>query len=185
MPPPARAAAMRTSSFNLVDNNALKEMNLRLGTTATIIDEFQADHRYFGSEYGNAPGAPIHLVAPSSYATRPHGLLHYSHLNSALSSRSFFQVGDVAPAREHDYGFDVTTPLGRTTNFTVNGGQTRIRGQVNGNVLIPLPEERTPLTTDPRGRTGCGSSSRPTRMDAEPAGHRPADAEHQLAAGDQ
>jgi hypothetical protein len=135
--------------FNLIDNNALKELNLRLGTTATLADEFGADRKYFGSEFGNAPGAPIHLAAPPARPAQPHGQLFYSHLNSALTARSFFQVGEVQPAREHDYGFSVTAPLREGTDLTLNGGQTRIRGQVNGNVLVPLPEERIPLSTDP------------------------------------
>ena len=36
--------------FNLIDNNALKELNVRLGATATIIGAFQPDRSYFGSE---------------------------------------------------------------------------------------------------------------------------------------
>src|SRR5215472_7474705 len=39
--------------FNLIDNNALKELNFRLGTSATIITEFLPDRKYFGTEYGN------------------------------------------------------------------------------------------------------------------------------------
>ncbi|MEZ5366565.1 MAG: hypothetical protein R2748_30560 [Bryobacterales bacterium] len=34
--------------FNLVDNNALKELNVRPGTTATLVDEFKVDQGYFG-----------------------------------------------------------------------------------------------------------------------------------------
>jgi hypothetical protein len=48
--------------FNLIDNNALKEMNVRLGTTATLYDEFRADRSYFGGEFGNRPVAPFHLA---------------------------------------------------------------------------------------------------------------------------
>ncbi|MFN9893598.1 MAG: hypothetical protein ACK58M_10225, partial [Acidobacteriota bacterium] len=36
--------------FNLVDNNALKELNVRLGATATLVEEFRADRGYFGAE---------------------------------------------------------------------------------------------------------------------------------------
>ena len=38
--------------FNLVDNNALKELRVRLGTTATIIEEFKPAGGYFGAEFG-------------------------------------------------------------------------------------------------------------------------------------
>src|SRR5690242_10689226 len=54
--------------FNLIDNNALKYLNIRLGTNATIITEFQPERRYFGTEFGSAPVAPIHLSAPKSLA---------------------------------------------------------------------------------------------------------------------
>ena len=50
--------------FNLVDNNALKELNIRLGTTATIVQEFRADRNYFGAEFGNPPSPVLH-VAPA------------------------------------------------------------------------------------------------------------------------
>ena len=41
--------------FNLIDNNTRKELNSRLGTSATIVDEFRPDLNYLGTEYGNAP----------------------------------------------------------------------------------------------------------------------------------
>src|SRR6476659_3366787 len=43
--------------FNLIDNNALKELNIRLGTNATIVQEFFPDRNYFGVEFGNPPAA--------------------------------------------------------------------------------------------------------------------------------
>src|SRR6186997_154375 len=74
--------------FNLIDNNALKELNIRLGTTATLIDDAKADRGYFGAEYGNRPTAPIHLV-PTKAASF-HGSLFETHGNSVLNTRSFF-----------------------------------------------------------------------------------------------
>src|SRR5258708_40323306 len=47
--------------FNLIDNNALKDLNIRLGTNATIVTEFQPARKYFGTEFGNNPATPIHL----------------------------------------------------------------------------------------------------------------------------
>src|SRR6266487_3524056 len=47
--------------FNLIDNNALKELNIRLGTSATITRVFQPEFRYFGTEFGNKPSGPMHL----------------------------------------------------------------------------------------------------------------------------
>src|SRR4029453_13031021 len=47
--------------FNLVDNNALKELNVRLGTTATIVSEFLPQRNWSSSEYGNNPPPLLHL----------------------------------------------------------------------------------------------------------------------------
>jgi hypothetical protein len=132
--------------FNLVDNNALKELNVRLGTTATIVREFAPVNSYFGAEFGNAPRASI--TTPNPLRNGFHGQVHEAHLNSVFSARSFFQVGGVKPARENDYGFNVGfTPFAKTKLF-IEAGQQKIRGNVNGNVLVPRPDERTPLTND-------------------------------------
>ena len=136
--------------FNLVDNNALKELNIRLGTTATIIDEFVVTQGYFGSEYGKPPTPPVH--APPAPAGGFHGDAFWRHNNSLFSARSFFQVGSVRPARENLYGVNLAAPLGALGAITLGVSQNKIRGNVNGNVLIPLPEERTPLAKDPATR---------------------------------
>ncbi len=136
--------------FNLVDNNALKELNVRLGTTATIVREFLPGSNYFGAEFGNTP-APV-LSVPAALKPAHHGSLHIAHLNSVFSARSFFQVGDVKPARENDYGLTVNSPLWKGASIFVEGSQQKLRGSVNGNVLVPKAEERTPLTTDPATR---------------------------------
>ena len=136
--------------FNLIDNNALKELNIRTGVTATIVREFRPDRNYFSAEFGNPAPAPVH-VAPSERAGW-HGDLHFGHLNSVFSARSFFQVGDVKPARENDSGVSALVPLGRKagrTHINLEGAQSRIRGNVNGNVLVPRADERTPLASDP------------------------------------
>ena len=136
--------------ITLIDNNVLKELNIRMGTKATIIQEFDADKGYFGREFGGEPSRQVHL-APSR-ASRLHGNLYESHNNSLFSARSFFQIGDVKPARVNDYGFQLGSPLWRGANFSVDGSQQRNRGSVNGNVLVPRPDERTPLATDPETR---------------------------------
>ncbi|MCZ2078979.1 MAG: hypothetical protein HUU41_16265 [Bryobacteraceae bacterium] len=133
--------------FNLVDNNALKELNVRLGTTVTVIQEFQPDRSYFGAEFGVVPRSPLHLGAGAF--DKIHGRLHASHLNSIFSARSFFQVGDVQAAHENDYGFRLSLPAWDGAYLSVEGSQQKIRGSVNGNVLVPRPDERTPLATDP------------------------------------
>ncbi|MCB1020419.1 MAG: TonB-dependent receptor [Acidobacteria bacterium] len=134
--------------FNLVDNNALKELNVRLGTTATLVDEFKVDQGYFGAEFGAPPTRPIHATGlPGGRAF--HGSLFESHQNSVTSARAFFQVGDVKPARENNYGARVQLPLWEKARLSLSGSQIKLRGQVNGNVLVPLESERTALTTDP------------------------------------
>src|ERR1700693_6512916 len=89
--------------FNLIDNNALKDLNIRLGTNATIITEFQPERKYFGTEFGNNPTSLIH---PHSLTRSRdfHGGLSFTRADSIFSARSFFQVGGVKPAHENDYG---------------------------------------------------------------------------------
>src|SRR6266567_4557325 len=48
--------------FNLIDNNALKYLNIRLGTNAAIVSEFRPERKYFGTEFGGTPTAAIHLT---------------------------------------------------------------------------------------------------------------------------
>jgi hypothetical protein len=136
--------------FNLIDNNAFKEAAIRLGTNATLVREFDAEKNYFGSEYGGAPQGVLVLAPQAGRAL--HGAVRWMHLNSVTSARSFFQAGPVQAARENDYGFDATTGLWRGAALTVRGGQQKIRGNVNGNVLVPRADERTPLTTNPLER---------------------------------
>lgn len=133
--------------FNLIDNNALKELNTRTGTTATLFGEFRADRTYFGSEFGVSPGGQPHLSA--SKASPWHGNVFLWHGNSVFNARSFFTVGELKPAHENQYGATVTLRLSEKTHATADGGQNRVRGFVNGNVLVPRADERTPRIADP------------------------------------
>ena len=105
--------------ITLIDNAVLKELNIRMGTTATVVEEFRADRNYFGSEFGSKPSSLLHLSAAAT--SRFHGNLYASHNNSIFSARSFFQVGDVRPARENDYGFTVGFPVWRGAQLTGSG----------------------------------------------------------------
>jgi hypothetical protein len=136
--------------FNPIDNNVLKDLNVRLGSTATIIEVFRPERSYYSAEFGNRPGAALHEQAARQTAF--HGNLFYGHGNSVFNSRSFFQVGDVQPARVNRYSASAGLTLPREWYASVDGGENRSRGQVNGNVLIPLPAERIPLTTNPETR---------------------------------
>lgn len=136
--------------LTLIDNNVLRELNERLGISATAVKSFQIDRSYWATEYGGQPSRPLH--APPARASRINGNLFLTHTNSAVSARSFFQVGAVQPARSNNYGLTVGMPAWSGAALTVTASQTRNRGQVNGNVLVPTPEERIPLATDPATR---------------------------------
>lgn len=137
--------------FNLIDNNALKELNVRLGTTATIVTEFEPQRQYFGVEYGNNPPGLLHVSA-SKFNPGIHGLLFATHSNSILSARSFFQVGSVRPAHENQYGLNFTSGLWKNAWLTFDGSQQKIRGNVNGNILVPRFDERFTIAADPQVR---------------------------------
>ncbi len=136
--------------LTLIDNNVLKELLRRMGATATIIEGFAAEQSFFGLEYGGAPKPSLHL--PKATRQDVHGELSWSHQNSALSARSFFQVGDVRPARTNDYGLKFGTPLWSQSALTLQMSQRKLLGQVNGNVLVPAADERNPSTIDPAKR---------------------------------
>lgn len=136
--------------FNLVDNNALKELNVRLGATATIIQEFRAERGYFSAEFGNAPSSVLHVAAAPHAGL--HGNVYEAHRNSIFSARTFFQVGGVKPAHDNDYGLALSAPAWRGGYISADASQQKLRGWVNGNVLVPKPDERTPLAADPASR---------------------------------
>ena len=83
--------------FNLIDNNAAKDLSIRLGPKATLIEEFDVNRSYFGAEFGDSPTTPLHLE-PKPFAGI-HGNLYETHNNSVFSARSFFQAGGVKPAQ--------------------------------------------------------------------------------------
>ena len=136
--------------LTLIDNNVLRELNERLGISATAVKGFQIDRSYWATEYGGPPSRPIHT--PPARASKVNGNLFLTHTNSAVSARSFFQVGAVQPAHSNNYGLTVGLPAWQGAALTINASQTRNQGQVNGNVLVPTLEEREPLTNDPATR---------------------------------
>ena len=161
--------------LTLIDNNVQKEINIRMGTTATIVREFDATRGYFGTEFGNPPSRPMHLKPPGGRSL--HGSVYETHGNSVFSARSFFQVGSVKPATSNDYGAQLTVPLPVESSLSVDLSQQRNRGNVNGNVLMPLPEERIPLATNPDLRAMVSRildaypDEAPNRPDINPRAH--------------
>ena len=161
-PPAARSPEMQVSrtdagagenernenvAVNPVDMDLLKDLLVRIGTTATVIPQFLPDLSYFGSEYGTAPSIGLH--PPARVWRALHGRLYESHQNSVFGARAFFQVGGLKPAHDNQYGFAVEAFVWRGAYISLDMGQQKTRGMVNGNVLVPLPSERTPLATDP------------------------------------
>ncbi len=133
--------------FNLIDTNTMRELNARVGATATLIPQFQPQRSYFGSEYGAPPTTPIHLLPVSESGI--HGTMWETHSNHLFRARTFFQVGPVKPATENEYGFRLAGKLYGPARVSLEGSQQKLRGFVNGNVLVPRTDERTALATDP------------------------------------
>ncbi len=135
--------------FNQIDNNAAKEAAQRMGTSATIISEFKVERSYFGAEFGGNPAGTPHVAAISKPAAGiAHGSVYLTHGNSALTARSFFQVGDVRPARDNTAGLNLGLRLWKGAILSADGSAQESSGYVNGNVLVPLDSERTPRVTD-------------------------------------
>jgi hypothetical protein len=136
---------------NRIDNEAIKEAGIRLGASTNIVAEAPAESTYYATEHGRPAGDTVFL-RPAAAQPAWHAELSESHQNSIFNARTFFQVGPVKPSRRNVYGGRFTAGLGRIGAITVNGNQRKIRGMVNGNLLAPLANERTPLATDPAVR---------------------------------
>ncbi|HYM13405.1 MAG TPA: hypothetical protein VEU62_21885 [Bryobacterales bacterium] len=136
--------------INRIDTGFIKELNVRLGDNVTIADQPSIDRRNYASEHGRTETDVLYFKP--SLIDRWHGSAFEDHRNSVFNARSFFQVGPVQPSHQNFYGGDVGGPVSHDTEIGVQFQQHKIRGMVNGNVLVPLPSERTPLATDPKLR---------------------------------
>lgn len=135
----------------LIDTNAAKELAIRAGSQVALVTEAAVESHYFAADQGR-PTAGAFLFNPPARPDAWHGELYYRHQNSAFNARTFFQVGGVQPSHQNAYGGRATGDLGKAGYLTVNLGQRKVRGMVNGNVLVPLLSERTSTSTDPRVR---------------------------------
>ncbi len=147
------AASRRNENVqvNRIDNDAIKEANIRLGNNVTILPEAPVETNYYATEHGRPPGESPFLRPPAP-PRGWHGEVNESHQNSVFNARTFFQVGDVQPSRRNSYGGRLAGPLPNLGHFTGGASQRKVRGMVNGNVLVPLASERTALATDPAVR---------------------------------
>ncbi|MCC6857050.1 MAG: hypothetical protein IT158_00740 [Bryobacterales bacterium] len=147
------AAARRNENVqvNRIDNDALKEANIRLGDNVTLISVAPAEAGYYAAEHGRPAVEPpvLRAIPPLSGW---HGELFESLQNSIFNARTFFQVGDVLPSRQNQYGGRFGGPVPGLGSLTGTFSQRKTRGMVNGNVLVPLASERTALATDPAVR---------------------------------
>ncbi|MEB2360201.1 MAG: TonB-dependent receptor [Bryobacteraceae bacterium] len=151
--PSIGASAQRNENVAIyqIDNNAVKESNIRLGSRATVVTDAPVEVSYYATEHGQSASELVFLApvpAPSIW----HGELYHSHQNSIFNARTFFQVGPVMPSRRNFYGGRFTSTVPVLGALTVTADQRKVRGMVNGNVLVPLASERQPLTEDPQLR---------------------------------
>ena len=147
---PADRGARRNQNIqvNMVDNQALSEALGRQGVQVRPVTEFSAVRGNYAAELGGIGRDPaiIRTDRQSAY----HGEIYETHNNNKLNARTFFQVGKVLPSRNNRYGFRFGGPLASDRlSFVLTGEETRESGFVNGNVLVPLPDERTALAEDP------------------------------------
>lgn len=156
-----------------IDNNALQELNKRLGSTITVVTDAPVELTHYAREVGRPAGGSI-LLPKSPLLAGWHGEAFANHQNSILNSRTFFQVGGVKPSRQNQYGGRITGDASALGWLTGGFAQQKIRGMVNGNVLVPLASERTPLATDPAVRTvvqrflNAFPDELPNRLDFDP-----------------
>ncbi|MFN0167194.1 MAG: hypothetical protein ACKV22_12260, partial [Bryobacteraceae bacterium] len=151
------AAGQRNENVQVtrIDTDVQKESNIRLGSQYTPVLKAASEQNFYSVEHGNAPAEKT-VVQPAAIAAGWHGELFESHRNSLFNSRTFFQVGGVKPSRENRFGGRFTGPVKGLGWLTGSYQQNKIRGMVNGNVLVPLASERTPLATDPTVRAIVG-----------------------------
>ena len=155
-----------------IDTNAVKESNIRVGDTVTIVSEAPVEQNHFAVEHGAAPSETI--AARPTLFSQWHAELYGWHQNSIFNARTFFQVGGVLPSHRNFYGGRFTGPVGALGSLTATFSQRKVRAVVNGNVLVPLASERTPLATDPRVRAmvsrflAAYPAELPNRLDFDP-----------------
>jgi len=137
-------------AVNLIDNNAIKELNQRLGAMISLLAEPRSEAGLYASQFGRTGGG--YTLGALSRPSTWHGEMQHQHQNSVFNARTFFQSGPVKPSRRNIVSAQGAGALGPATWLTVGGTMRRIRGMVNGNVLVPLAGERTALTNDPQLR---------------------------------
>ena len=156
LPPAAETEAVRgaeernPNDFVIrLDTNSITNEMARTGTNLRFLTEFRSDRSAYGEPFG-FPLRSAEWAAAGNVLGSYHGSLYEFHQNGALNARPFFQVGSLLPSRRNQYGFAVSGPILRERwSFSFAWGQVRDSGFVNGNVQVPLADERTPRTENP------------------------------------
>ena len=133
--------------ITLIDNNVLRELTARMGTTATLPMDLRIEQRYFATEFGQPPKPALRAAfAPLASA---HGELRWSHQNSATRCTLLLPGRQRAAGPRQRLRRDLWEGAveGRFGDPRSQPGARR-GGNVNGNVLVPAPDERTPLAID-------------------------------------
>lgn len=134
--------------MNRIDKDVLKEANVRLGVNYAIVPLVPVETSAYAAELGR-PNAELSVLRATPPISGWHADLYENHQNSVFNARTFFQAGPVKPSRQNNYGGRFTAHVRSLGDITANYNQRKIRGMVNGNVLVPLANERTPTATDP------------------------------------
>jgi len=156
-----------------IDTNSIQEVNRRLGRFVRPVEEPRSELNYYATDLGR-PASGAFLIPAATTQSTWHGEGFWWHQNSVFNARTFFQVGSVMPSHQNLYGGRASGEVGRLGLLTLGAGQQKIRGMVNGNVLVPLESERTPLATDPEVRAvverflGAYPEDLPNRPDFDP-----------------
>ena len=131
-----------------IDLNALRDPLRRQGVNPVFL-EFSTVNNLYGADFG-APLRQLLIVRPSLISPELHGSIYEAHQNSAANARPFFNVGPLRPSRRNQFGFSLSGSLVQDRLFfTGSLDMVRESGFVNGNIRVPLPEERTPTSSDP------------------------------------
>ena len=134
--------------LKLDSNEILRELRQR-GANVELLREFRSEPNYYGAIYGY-PLRAVDWLKPRKPLREFHGSLYEAHQNSALNARTFFTVGKLKPSRRNQYGAAANGPiLQDRASFQFAWSQLRETGYVNGNVQIPLLEERIPRSENP------------------------------------
>ena len=132
-----------------LDTNEINRQILTRGANPVLMTEFRSQENSFGAPFG-FPLRRVEFARPGALLRSWHGSLYEAHQNSSLNARSFFTVGDLLPSRRNEYGATAGGPLAPGKLFAdFAWSQTRDSGYVNGNIQVPLPEERIPRSPDP------------------------------------